>query len=172
MKRLCLLRHAKSDWSDTALDDAARPLNKRGKKAADFMADFIVKRGFKPDQVMCSTAKRAKATCAPIAAKLGPCVSYHDDLYMAMPEELIGAIQHAGDETDTLLLIAHNPGLELLAALLAGHPDDASQFEHFPTGAFVVFDFDIDSWRAITPGTGELVFYGKPRELMADETED
>lgn len=169
MKRLCLLRHAKSDWSDTALDDAARPLNKRGRKAADFMADFIVKRGFKPDQILCSTAKRARHTCDPLTEKLGPCVSYLDELYMAMPEDHLAVIHHADKDAKTLLVIAHNPGLELLAALLAENADEAARFEHFPTGALAVFDFDTDSWADIAPAKGKLVFYGKPRELMAEE---
>lgn len=177
MKRLCLLRHAKSDWSDTALDDAARPLNKRGKKAAGFMADFILKRGFKPDEVLCSTAKRARHTCDPLAQKLAAAdpdvrIAYRDDLYMAMPEDLLRIIHGADGKAETLLIIAHNPGLELLAALLAESPEEAARLEHFPTGAFAVFDFDTPSWSGVLPAKGKLVFYGKPRELMAAEDAD
>ena len=75
MKRLCLFRHAKSDWGDPMKDDFDRPLNARGEKAAAFMADWIAQSRYKPDLILCSTAARALATCAPLRDTLGDDVS-------------------------------------------------------------------------------------------------
>lgn len=172
MKRLCVMRHAKSDWSHPERGDAERTLNARGVKSAEFLAGFIVDRGWTPDHALCSTAVRARSTIAPIAERLGDTcpIEYRDDLYMAMPEDLMAAIHALDDAADTVLIVAHNPGLEMLAVALA---DDASGAEsarmadHFPTGALAVFEFDIAHWKDVKDRSGHVCFYGKPRDLMA-----
>src|SRR5690606_24839500 len=141
MKRLCLLRHAKSDWGDPAKDDFDRPLNARGATAADFMAGYIAACPYRPDTVMCSTAARARETCAPLGRRLGKDVPviYRDELYHAMPDAMLDEIRHAPDTSQTLLVVAHNPGLVLLAMALAEDPDEetALRIAHgVPTGGF------------------------------------
>lgn len=175
MKRLCLLRHAKSDWGDPAKDDFDRPLNPRGEKAADFMAGYIARSPYRPDLILCSTAARASATCAPLCAALGEDVpvTYLDDLYHAMPDVMMDKIRNASDTADTLLVVGHNPGLVLLAMALAEDPDEetALRIAHgVPTGGFIVFDFDVEHWNEIGDGTGVPRFFGRPRDLMADAT--
>jgi phosphohistidine phosphatase len=173
MKRLCIMRHAKSDWSNPELADSARTLNARGVKSAEFLAGFIVENGWTPDHAMCSTAVRARSTIEPLAARLGDAcdIQYRDDLYMAMPQELVSFIRDLSDTNESVLIVAHNPGLEMLAVDLA---DDESteaankMADHFPTGALAVFLFDVDSWADVKSGTGRVLFYGKPRELMAE----
>ncbi|MDO8420767.1 MAG: histidine phosphatase family protein [Parvibaculum sp.] len=171
MKRLCLLRHAKSDWSDPASDDFSRPLNARGEIAADFMADYIAQSPYRPDHVLCSTARRASQTCAPLAASLGDVpVTYVDALYHAMPDALLALIHGAPDDATTLLVVAHNPGLVLLAMALARDPEDEVALRvanGVPTGGFIVFEFpDAMSWRDIADGQAETLFFGRPRDLM------
>jgi phosphohistidine phosphatase len=177
MKRLCLLRHAKSDWGDPSKDDFDRPLNARGSKAADFMAGYIAQSPYRPDAVLCSTAARATATCAPLCEALGKEVpiTYRDELYHAMPDVMLDEIRAASDEAGTLLVVGHNPGLVLLAIALADDPDDetALRVAHgVPTGGFIVFEFDIDRWSEIAEGKGRTVFFGRPRDLMAAEAEN
>jgi len=174
MKRLCIMRHAKSDWSNPALSDAERTLNARGVKSADFLAGFIIDQGWTPDHALCSTAVRARSTIKPLAERLGAkCgIDYRDDLYMAMPNDLLSFIRDLDDGNETVLIVAHNPGLEMLAVNLAN--DESSKFaeqmaDHFPTGALAVFSFNVDSWSDVKSGTGDVLFYGKPRELMADQ---
>lgn len=174
MKRLCLLRHAKSDWGDPAKDDFDRPLNARGAKAADFMAGYIAASAFRPDTVLCSTAVRARETCTPLAARLGKGVPviYRDELYHAMPDAMLEEIRQAPATAQTLLVVAHNPGLVLLAMALAEDPDDetALRIAHgVPTGGFIVFEFDVERWTEIAEGKGRSVFFGRPRDLMAEE---
>lgn len=174
MKRLCLLRHAKSDWGDPAKDDFDRPLNTRGAKAADFMAGYIAGSVYRPDTVLCSTAARARETCAPLAARLGDSVAliYRDELYHAMPDVMLDEIRRAPDSAQTLLVVAHNPGLVLLAMALAEDPDEetALRIAHgVPTGGLIVFEFDVERWADILEGKGRSVFFGRPRDLMAEE---
>lgn len=173
MKRLCLLRHAKSDWSDPANDDFDRPLNARGTKAADFMAGYIAASPYRPDAILCSTAARAAATCEPLCKALGRKVPviYRDELYHAMPEVMLEEIRGAPDEAETLLVVAHNPGLVLLAMALAEDPEEetALRVAHgVPTGGFIVFEFDAGRWADIEEGGGRTVFFGRPRDLMTE----
>ncbi|GMV62843.1 MAG: phosphohistidine phosphatase [Parvibaculum sp.] len=176
MKRLCLLRHAKSDWGDPSKDDFERPLNARGAKAAGFMASYIAASPYRPDAVLCSTAARAAETCAPLCAKLKNVpVTYRDELYHAMPDVMLAEIRGVSDEVETLLVVGHNPGLVLLAMALAEDPDDetALRVAHgVPTGGFIVFEFDTDRWSEIAEGEGRTVFFGRPRDLMADASEN
>ncbi|MEQ9519449.1 MAG: histidine phosphatase family protein [Parvibaculum sp.] len=173
MKRLCIMRHAKSDWSDPTAQDSQRTLNERGKKSAVFLANLIIDSGWTPDHALCSTAIRARSTIAPLAERLGSTceIDYRDDLYMAMPDGLLDIIKSQDDAHDALLIVAHNPGLEMLGVQLADatSADAAAQMEdHFPTGTLVVFEFAADHWVEIASGTGHVVFFGRPRELMAD----
>ncbi len=171
MKRLCLLRHAKSDWSNPGLDDFDRPLNERGLKTADFMARFIASSPWRPDGVLCSTACRARETFAPLQRLLGHKVSaqFSDKLYHALPDELLEqARELAPDHVQTLLIVAHNPGLSLLAADLMPTQDDESlaQGDGVPTAGFLVFELDIQSWRDIELKPARLLFFGRPKLLM------
>lgn len=172
MKRLCLLRHAKSDWSDPANDDFDRALNARGQKAARFMADYIAASPYRPDAVLCSTAKRATETLTPLRALL-PAetpVIFRDELYHAMPDVMLDEIHHAPANAHTLLVVAHNPGLVLLAMALPEDPDEELALrvaDGVPTGGFIVIDFDVDDWIEIEEGAGRTVFFGRPRDLMA-----
>ncbi|MEN6542501.1 histidine phosphatase family protein [Parvibaculum sp.] len=172
MKRLCLMRHAKSDWSDPAKDDFERALNPRGIKAARFMAKYISSSEYKPDAVLCSTARRARETFEPLHALLPADVPvvFRDELYHAMPDVMLDEIHQAPADAKTLLVVAHNPGLVLLAMGLAEDPDEEVALRvanGVPTGGFIVFEFDIDDWKGVKEGKGRTVFFGRPRDLMA-----
>ncbi|ABS62049.1 putative phosphohistidine phosphatase, SixA [Parvibaculum lavamentivorans DS-1] len=176
MKRLCLMRHAKSDWSDPANDDFTRPLNARGTTAAAFMARYIAASPYRPDAVLCSTAARATQTCMPLCDALGPNVPvvYRDELYHAMPDTMLTEIRRVPANVETLLVVAHNPGLVLLAMALAEDPDDetALRIAHgVPTGGFIVIDFDIDAWTDIRENAGRPEFFVRPRDLMTEGAE-
>ena len=173
MKRLCIMRHAKSDWTDPARGDAERSLNARGIKSADFLAGYIIDQGWTPDHVLCSTAVRARSTVAPLAERLADtcAIEFREDLYMAMPDTLLALIHAQNDEDDTILIVAHNPGLEMLAVTLADTQSEdftARMADHFPTGALAVFTFDVEKWSEVKNETGQVHFYGKPREMMAE----
>ena len=72
VKTILLLRHAKSAWGEPGLNDHDRPLNRRGERAAWAMAEHLIKHGPLPDQILCSTAIRARQTLAPLQQVLAP----------------------------------------------------------------------------------------------------
>lgn len=171
MKRLCLLRHAKSDWSDTGLADFDRPLNERGKRAATFMAEFISGSDYRPEHIVCSAAVRAKATLDPLNVRLryDVPVDLTRKLYHAMPEAFFSAARSLPESAGTALVIAHNPGLELFAQALCrdgSHALARDMAEGYPTAGFAVIGFDIASWADLQPRVGEPLFFGRPKLLM------
>lgn len=175
-RRVCLYRHAKSDWSDAALDDFDRPLNKRGRRAAAYMADYVAASPYRPDTVLCSTALRARETFAPIEQALAGDLRIlrRDRLYLAMPEVLIDELRSLPSNAETAMIVAHNPGLELLALALGqwSASEDARRIHEdlaagFPTAALAVFDFAVSQWRDLEEGCGLPIFFGRPKQLMA-----
>jgi phosphohistidine phosphatase len=97
-------------------------------------------------------------------------VQYRDELYHAMPDVMLDEIHRTTSSVSTLLVVAKNPGLVLLAMALAEDPDEAVAARvanGVPTGGFIVFEFDVASWKEIAEGIGRTIFFGRPRDLMA-----
>ncbi len=116
MKRLYLIRHAKSSWDDPSLDDFDRPLSKRGKHDAPLMGKLLKQKNIIPDLILSSPAKRAKKTAKKIAKELGKAnIVYLDELYDASSQDLLADIKKISDTYTTVFLIAHNPRLNMLA---------------------------------------------------------
>jgi phosphohistidine phosphatase len=173
VKRLLLLRHAKSDWSDDDLDDHARPLNARGRAAATRMGQYMRDNGLKPDLIICSTANRTRETLDRISETmpLDAEVIYDRGMYLAMPDRMLElALDHAaavGFDPACILVIAHNPGTQSLALELAaeGDPDTIRTLHmKYPTGSLSVIESDSDSWPDIMKG-GRLKAFVMPRAL-------
>jgi phosphohistidine phosphatase len=124
MVHLMLLRHAKSDWTDEGLLDKDRPLNPRGKKAAPEMAHWLEKQKLIPDRILCSTAQRTRETLELMKGvwSAHPEVHLIDRLYLASPQTILEeAMGHAAG-AQSLLIIGHNPGIEMLATKLSDEP--------------------------------------------------
>lgn len=173
MKTLFLLRHAKSNWDDPALEDWQRPLSKRGRAACELLARYMQDHGARPDLVLCSTAVRTRETCARLIESWpdSPRVSFDADLYLADTGYLLTAIHQVDDSNQSLMLIGHNPGLESLVALLAGHGAAASRHpsaEKFPTAALATLSFAAGTWRGVQPRAGTLVSLVTPRSLKGE----
>jgi phosphohistidine phosphatase len=153
VKELILVRHAKSSWRDTSLDDHSRPLNKRGKRDAPEMGARLARRGCDPDLLISSTAVRAIETARTIARKLGyprERILEEERLYHASVNGLIGVISNVDDSVETLMLFGHNPGFTQLANMLG--PRDLF---NMPTCAVLHLRFDTTSWNAIGQVAGE-----------------
>jgi len=161
MKRLILMRHAKSDWSDPGLPDHARPLNKRGRRAAAALGHWLRETGRLPDEILCSTAARAQETLARLALPRAPVLL--DRLYMAEPPAMLAALRRARGEM--VLMIGHNPGIADFAARLVTAPPAHDRFDDYPTGATLVAEFDIDDWRALQEHSGRAADFMIPRSL-------
>jgi len=124
MVHLMLLRHAKSDWSDEGLLDVDRPLNPRGRKAAPDMALWMQKHHWIPDRVLCSTAKRTRETWDRIQDSwhAKPAIHFIDRLYLASPQTILEEAMAHATGAQSLLVIGHNPGIEMLATQLSDEP--------------------------------------------------
>ncbi|WPZ29992.1 histidine phosphatase family protein [Sulfitobacter sp. OXR-159] len=164
MRRLILMRHAKSDWSH-GTSDHDRPLNPRGRGAAEALGNWLRAEGFVPDVGLCSTAARTRETCALLNLPESCAVEHLRQLYLAEPNEIIANLRQRASG-DTLLLVAHNPGIAAAAALLLQQTPDQDAFDRYPSGATTVMDFDIDSWADLAPGSAALHAFTVPKQLV------
>ncbi|NUK55354.1 histidine phosphatase family protein [Streptomyces lunaelactis] len=168
LRRLVVLRHAKSAWPE-GVADHARPLGPRGLRDAPAVGRWLATADCLPDLVLCSTARRARQTWELAAAELGsiPPVRFERRVYAADEQQLIDAVHEVPVEMETLLLIGHNPGLQDLILLLAGETlGDALQRTRtkFPTSAVAVLTWR-GTWSALAPGTALLTDLAVPRGL-------
>ncbi len=165
MRRLILIRHAKSSWADAGQRDLDRPLNKRGRHAAALLGGWLKKKGYRPDQALVSSARRTQETWAGIVAEAGPAETrYLPELYHAGAETLLEIVQRAPD-VPCLLILGHQPGLGAFAQRILADPPPDGDFEKFPTGATVVVDLDAPTWSAAAWGAGALAAFVVPRSL-------
>lgn len=170
VRRIFLLRHAKSDWGDAGRDDHDRVLAPRGREAGSAMAAYFRRSGIAPALILCSTATRARATLDLILPGLAPPgrVEYEDGLYLAEPERLLRRLRAVDDDEPSVMLIGHNPGLHGLAVALVGEgdPGDMDRLrQKYPTGALAEVEAPIRRWRELSPGDNRLVRFVVPREL-------
>ena len=171
MKSVLLMRHAKSAWDNPSLDDFQRPLAVRGRDAATRMAAHIRDQGLTPDTVICSAAVRAVETWTLMAPLFDGDIPMVDDeaLFHAGPRGLLAVLRAHSGGADKLLLIAHSPGIEGLAAALTGPGSDREAYARlcakFPTAALAVIDFELDDWRVLGETGGRLSRFVTPRDL-------
>ena len=165
MKRLGLLRHAKSDWDDASLRDFDRGLNKRGRKGAALMGRHIRERGDVWQLIVASPAERVKLTLE--ASGLAIPVEWQQQVYMADAGTLVQLVRSFSEERDAVLLAGHNPGLQDLLLRLADPADGllGAAAEKFPTTSYAVIDLAIDRWAGCGPGCGALTHFARPRDL-------
>lgn len=184
MRRLILMRHAKSDWSQPGLGDKDRPLNARGSAAAPRMAEWLedwLENQNKEDKVdspsidrvLSSTSVRTRETLRLMhgiwSPKIEPQVEWNDNLYLAEPRVIWDTYRKASKEhpdEDCLLVLGHNPGMEILISGLAG--EDL----HVPTAAIAIFQSQSNApigelVPEIESNRWELLAFQTPRRLSA-----
>ena len=160
---LILVRHAKSDHP-AGLDDHERPLNDRGRRDAPRIGAWLAERDHVPDLALCSTAKRAVETWEGLRqGGIGAPVEHEAKLYHAAPDVLRWSL--AGRSEAALMIVAHNPGIGLLARQLAQSAPDHPRFDQYPTCAATVLRFEADDWAGAVHGTGSVVDFVVPRDL-------
>jgi phosphohistidine phosphatase len=164
-----LLRHAKSSWSDDQLVDHDRPLAPRGEEAVDRLRRHLADAAVAPELVLCSSARRTVMTLDGIAPAFpaGTTVLVEPGLYGASSDRLLRRLHDVADTVGSVMLIGHNPGLELLAHLLIGRGDPELRRRaetKFPTGALAELAFD-GGWSALARGATSLESFVVPRDL-------
>ncbi|MCC7334885.1 MAG: histidine phosphatase family protein [Pirellulaceae bacterium] len=165
MKTLILMRHAKSDWKQPGLSDHDRPLNARGCTVAPVVAKHLHSAYPVIDIALASSAVRVQQTLELMQAEWeeSPEVLTSRELYLATPQQIVDSLRALHDAWDSVLLVAHNPGLAGLASHWSGRVIE------MPTAAIAVFRFSGASWQELTLGSSlELIHYWKPRDLMKE----
>lgn len=160
MKKVYLIRHAKSSWKDLALEDFERPLNKRGKSDAPLMGDKLHDKKVLPDTILSSPAVRAKTTAEIIAKKIGfeKKIVFKKDIYEANATTLHKILTTIADTESIVFLFGHNPSLNELA-------ENYIHFnENIPTCAVVEIEFDCNSWADISAENAKLASFDYPKK--------
>lgn len=165
MRRLILMRHAKSDWSGPGQRDHDRPLNGRGRRNAGAVGAWLAGRGLVPDAALVSSAARTQETWA----RLGPDFAGvpktdRRELYHAAPEVMLAELRAAPD-AQTVLMLGHQPGIGALARDLLAEAPGEPAYAKYPTLATAVIAFDAADWASAAPGTGRLEAFVTPAML-------
>ena len=173
MRRLLLLRHAKSD-RPPGVPDRDRPLDARGREAAPRMGAYLAREGLRPDLALVSPSRRTRETWEAVATALDAVpVRVVETIYEAPPESLLAAVRAGPDTAETLILVGHNPGTEALAEMLAAEGAPAARTrlaQGFPTAALAVIAFDVARWSDIGRN-GRLERFVRPKDLDPDLTD-
>jgi phosphohistidine phosphatase len=168
MRRLLLLRHAKSSWGEPDLPDRERPLAARGRRAAAALGARLAQRRIPIDRVLCSPARRTRETLALLALSPTIPVSYSEALYLASARTLLTRLRRLPPRVRSVLVIGHDPGLDHLARVLAerGRTRELKRLaEGFKTGALAELRVPEDGWRALRAGSAYLERFTRPKDL-------
>ncbi len=162
MKTLCIIRHAKSDWKDPALNDFERPLNKRGKKNAPLMGKLLSSAHLFPDIILSSPAVRARMTAEMIAEKVGydaDAIVYDEALYLADRSDIERVLKNVSPSYNAVFIVGHNPGLTLFAEYISGY-----SIGNIPTCGIVTVSLKEESWQRIGKDAAVLVSFEYPKK--------
>ncbi len=167
-KQLILMRHAKSDWGAADLADHDRSLNPRGQAAAPLMARWLAAHHGVPEVVLCSTATRTRQTLEKMQAvwdteRQEPSSSeaqFSADLYLATPETILRVLRAGAGQADSVMVLAHNPGIEMLAATFS------QRMVTFPTATVAVFEIELENWSQLrSDSVLRRIAFKRPTEL-------
>lgn len=176
MRRLMLLRHAKTETDAPSGKDFDRRLDERGRADASLIGAWLNSRPPHPDMVCVSTAMRTRQTWDLVSATMPtnkPTVEHVEELYGAGLEELLAVIRDAAvQDPRRLMLIGHNPGLHEMALGLIKDGKQGGDAagrkalsDNLPTGSIAIIDFAIDDWNDIAFRSGTLVQFVSPKLL-------
>jgi phosphohistidine phosphatase len=169
MRRLMLLRHAKTERAGPGERDRDRELTKRGRADAPAIATYMAHNDLVPDLALVSPARRTQETWDLVSAvfKKMPRHNNEDRIYNASTDDLMTLIGETRG-APSLLVIGHNPGLHDLSLQLIGSGDTKMRTrlsENLPTSGLAVIDLPFDNWSQLRPQSGRLVHFMTPRLL-------
>jgi phosphohistidine phosphatase len=174
MRRLLLLRHAKTEHDAPSGRDRDRRLDNRGRSDAAEIGGWIGRHPPFPDSVMVSPAARSHQTWEIVWEAMKdraplPQVELVPELYGADPSQLLQTIRAASaSDPQRLMVVGHNPGMHELALALTGSGDAAGRkalADNLPTSGLAVFDFSVDDWADVAFRHGRLVMFVSPKML-------
>jgi phosphohistidine phosphatase len=170
MRRLYLLRHAKSSWDSPLVEDFDRPLNGRGRRNAQTLGAYLVRAGIRPAVILCSAARRTVETLEQLhPAVEGIPASIESGLFAASKAQMVARLRDLDDHLPSALLVGHNPGIERLAASLCGGKGDpravARLVRKYPTCALAVLETAAGHWAEVEDGCCRLLAFLRPADL-------
>ena len=161
MKKIIVLRHSKSSWKDSSLVDFQRPLNKRGKFDGPIMSKYLSSKINKIDFLHSSSSIRTFETSKFFISKIEfKNIKYDDNLYHSSAQSILGNVKNYPDKYNTVMIIAHNPGLTNLINMITN-----INLYNLPTTGIANIDFDCDSWDNISVENSNLVDLKFPKQL-------
>ncbi len=164
MLKFFLLRHAKSDWKNSTLNDFERPLKEKGEMQASFMGCIYKKLcGRIPDAIIASPARRALETAHLFAKEIGyPSneIILQEKIYEATAEELLKTLRDVSDEYKRVVMVGHNPGFTELANCII----DGVDIDNIPACGLVGVEFDVKNWKKIEEKPGKLFCFEYPKK--------
>ncbi len=167
MKKITLIRHAKSSWDNPSLRDSQRPLNKRGKRDAPFMSSMMAGRGWAPDQLISSPAVRAYTTAQHFAAALGreaSSILQDPGIYEAGMRDILRIIHNLDDSWEHVALFGHNPTF----TMVANHFQHGRIIDNVPTCGIVEIEgAQISHWSDFAPDTAQLLHFHYPKQYFS-----
>lgn len=168
MKRLYILRHAKSSWAEPGLTDMDRPLNKRGARQTDALAEWFAQQTDKPEIALCSPSIRTRETWQDIKRAFpSTTTDIVDDLYNGTMGNYMDTLSARNESS--VMIVGHNPTCDELARYLTAPSSPAAESlmsAHFGTANLAILDLEIDEWNAISEASGVLVTMLRPRDLI------
>jgi len=167
LRELMLLRHSKSEWKNSELADIDRPLSDRGKKNASKMGRWLKENTLIPDLILVSPAKRAQQTLRQVCSDFSVNSITVDALYLADLNTLLKTLSEA-PSAERIMIIGHNPGLEMLFAFLnhedSQHSESSDRVTLFPTTSLAHFILP-QFWHTLEKGDGKLIQFIRPKDI-------
>ncbi len=165
---LYLMRHAKSDWSGPGTSDYDRPINHRGQKNAKRVGIWMADNNFLPEKIVSSPAVRARQTIGIVSDQLRDSqvnIDFDEDLYLASLDTLLESVQLYKNDVNSLMLVAHNPGLDYLVNdLLSRSKSTDSGHIVMTTANLAIFEYKDDNFDP-EQDKGTLIEFIQPKEL-------
>jgi len=162
LKKIFLIRHAKSNWSNSEFNDFNRLLNNQGKIDAPFMGKRLFSKKVYPDLIITSPAKRALNTTIKIAKEINypdDKIIQNKDLYLARIPEFVEIINNISNSISSVFIVSHNPGITETAEYLTGEIIDT-----IPTTGILCIEFNTNSWHSIKKEEGRVLFFDYPKK--------
>ncbi|WP_060825823.1 SixA phosphatase family protein [Sulfurospirillum cavolei] len=170
MKKIYLIRHAKSSWKDETLDDFIRPLNARGKRDVLFMGKRLKMFDVLPCAIYASPAKRSEKTAKELAKAVEfnkKKIIYTKKLYDSTFETYLSLIQSIDDHCNDVFIIGHNPTITEVGERLSG-----AILSNIPTCAIVCLRFDVEHFHEITEESGHILFFDYPKKHLKETSQE
>jgi len=163
MKRIYIVRHAKSSWGDLSLADHQRPLNERGRRDAPVMASLCLAKQYTPDTIICSDANRAKETSQFFLKEFDlkeGLYRLESGLYHAPSDKYFEEASLLDEQYSSVMMFGHNPGITYLANEVS-----SNFIDNVPTSGVLVIDSTAKTWSEIDPSNCKLVDFLYPKML-------